>query len=70
MNVEVEVTQVSFMDGMAVVGGEPVGDTTKVVVASADPAGVFPLAMAVAAGMHPVVDIPEDAILDILEKPG
>lgn len=69
MKLEIEVTQVSFVDGSAVIGGEPVGDSTKVVIAQADAAGAFPLAMAVAAGMHPVVDVPEDAIMDILEKP-
>jgi hypothetical protein len=66
---EIEVTQVSFLDGATLVAGEPVGDATKVVLASADAAGAFPLAIAVAAGRRPVVDVPEDAIIDILEKP-
>lgn len=63
------VTQVTFMSGQALVGGEPEGDRTKVIIAAAEPAEAFTLAMAVAAGMQPVVEPPDDAIVDILERP-
>ena len=63
------VTQVTFLEDGALIAGEPVGDSTKTVIAAADPLQAIPLAMAVAAGMHPVVEPPEDAIVDILERP-
>ena len=67
---EVTVKQVTFVNGAALVAGEPVGDITKVVVAAVeDPGNAFPLAMAVAAGMAPVVEVPDDAIVEVLEKP-
>lgn len=66
---EIVVTQVSFVEGQALIGGEPVDDSTKVVIASADAEGALILAMAVASGLRPVVEPPDDAIVSILEKP-
>jgi len=66
---KITVTQVTFVEGGALVAGEPLHDPTKVIVARADAIEAIPLAMAVAAGMRPVVDPPEDSIEEILEKP-
>jgi hypothetical protein len=67
---KMRVTQVTFtpVHG-ALIAGEPVDDATKVVIAAADPAGAIPVALAVAAGIDIEVDPPEEAILEVLEKP-
>lgn len=63
------VTQVTFTTVGALVAGEPVDDSTKVIVAAVDPIGAIPLALAVASGMTPEVEPPDDAIVEVLEKP-
>lgn len=67
---KIEVTQVTFVDGEALIGGVPLDDLTKVIVARAAPAGALLLAIAVASGERPVVEPPDDAIVSILERPG
>jgi hypothetical protein len=65
----IRVTQVSFMANVAIVAGEPLDDGTKVLVGAADPREALPLAMAVAAGVPVEVDMPDDAVIEVLEKP-
>jgi hypothetical protein len=67
--VKMVVTQVTFVAGDALIGGVPEGDLTKVIIATADPVGALVLAMAVASGEHPVVEPPDDSIVEILERP-
>jgi hypothetical protein len=66
----IRITQVTFTEAGVVVGGEPVDDPTKVVVAAvSNPLEAIPLALAVAAGITPEVEPPDDAIVSIIEKP-
>lgn len=67
---KIEVTQVTFVADGAFIGGVPLDDLTKVIVAAAEPAGAILLAIAVANGERPVVEPPDGAIVSVLERPG
>ena len=68
--VRMKVSQVTFTEAGAVVAGELVDDPTKVMVAGVlDPLAALPVAMAVASGMQPEVDPPDDAVIGVVEKP-
>ena len=67
---KIRVTQVTFVpEHGALVAGEPIDDATKIIVAEADPVASIPVAMAVAAGIEVEVEPPDEAIVEILEKP-
>jgi hypothetical protein len=65
----IRVTQVTFMANVALIAGEPLDDGTKVLVGEADPREALPLAMALAAGVNIEVDMPPEAVVEVLEKP-
>lgn len=67
---QVRITQVTFTAEGVFVGAEPLDDSTKVLVAGIDdPAAAMTLAVAVAAGAEPETDLPEEAVLRVIEKP-
>jgi hypothetical protein len=70
MRMEIYAKQLTFVVGGAMVAGEPVDDDTKVVVAMvADPGQAFALAMAIATGMAGTMDVDDEQVVEVLEKP-
>lgn len=68
---KIRVDQVTFLMGQddALVSGRPVDDPTKVVIAAADPRTTLLVVAATMSGGPFVVDVPDDAIRDVLEAP-
>lgn len=68
--VRINVQQVTIAGHGGLVAGEPEGDTTKVVFAAVDdPMSVMPIALVVAAGESLSLEVPDDAVIRIVEKP-
>jgi hypothetical protein len=69
--VEIRVEQIAIVKGEAIVTGRPVNDATKVVVAAgAEVTSAMLLAMALQdLPEAPIVDVPDDHIVRILELP-
>jgi hypothetical protein len=68
---EIRITQVTIGVGetTGIVIGVPTNDETKIVFAGADWRAAFALGEAITQGMEPVVEVPDWAILRILELP-
>jgi hypothetical protein len=67
---QVRITQVTFTAEGVFIGGEPLDDPTKVLVAGIDdPVAALSMAVAVAAGTDPQTDMPEEVVLRVIEKP-
>ena len=69
--VEIVVEQISIVKGDAIISGHPVNDATKVVIASGADV-MSALLMAVEwqeMDEEPILDVPEDNIRAILERP-
>lgn len=67
---EIRIEQIAIIKGEAVLSGRPVNDGTKVVVAAgADVMSAIMVALAMQDLELPIVDVPDDHIIGILELP-
>lgn len=67
---EIRITQVTFLtDGVILVTGIPLDDSTKLVVAQAPEDVAYGIAMGLASGIDVTVTPPDEAIVDIRELP-
>jgi hypothetical protein len=67
---QVRITQVTFTEEGVFVGGEPLDDPTKVLVAAiGDPVAALSMAIATAAGARPTTEMPDDDVIQVIEKP-